>query len=99
MLKLNFEKKKVKFNRDSQKKGAINRDSQKKDEIKAFKLPVNAKIKSQPLASLTSFLTSTGQIQSRYLTELTLKQQRHLSKVIKKARNQKLLPFIRDVEE
>ncbi|CAM9098799.1 unnamed protein product [Choristocarpus tenellus] len=42
---------------------------------------------------LLSFLTEQGKIKSRYLTHLTLKQQRQLSKSIKRARMINLLPF------
>ncbi|CAM9111455.1 unnamed protein product [Chrysoparadoxa australica] len=48
---------------------------------------------------LRSFLTDQGKIMPRRSTNLTLKQQRQLSKSVKRARIINLLPFVTRDEE
>lgn len=45
---------------------------------------------------LNSFLTQQGKIMGRRSTKLTLKQQRQLSKAVKRARILSLLPYVKD---
>nr|YP_010444286.1 ribosomal protein S18 [Fibrocapsa japonica]UTE95173.1 ribosomal protein S18 [Fibrocapsa japonica] len=51
-------------------------------------------IKYKNIELLRSFLNDQGKIMPRRSTRLTLKQQRQLSKAVKRARMLKLLPYI-----
>nr|WAM64047.1 30S ribosomal protein S18 [Ishige okamurae] len=48
---------------------------------------------------LLSCLTEQGKIKPRKITEFTLKQQRQLSKAVKRARILSLLPFVTVTEK
>nr|YP_011007444.1 30S ribosomal protein S18 [Sporochnus bolleanus]WAM64873.1 30S ribosomal protein S18 [Sporochnus bolleanus] len=63
-----------------------------------FKLKPNEVIDYKQVDILLSFSTENGKIKSRRSTNLTLKQQRQLSKSIKRARYLRLLPFVTSVE-
>nr|YP_011006030.1 30S ribosomal protein S18 [Dictyoneurum californicum]WAM63034.1 30S ribosomal protein S18 [Dictyoneurum californicum] len=63
-----------------------------------FKLKANETIDYKQVDILLSFSTEHGKIKSRRSTNLTLKQQRQLSKAIKRARYLHLLPFVTSVE-
>lgn len=63
-----------------------------------FKLKPNETIDYKQVDILLSFSTEHGKIKSRRSTNLTLKQQRQLSKAIKRARYLNLLPFVTSVE-
>ena len=69
-----------------------------KTKRKTFKLKPNETIDYKQVDILLSFLTEHGKIKSRRSTNLTLKQQRQLSKSIKRARFLNLLPFVTSVE-
>lgn len=69
-----------------------------KTKRKIFKLKPNETIDYKQVDILLSFLTEHGKIKSRRSTNLTLKQQRQLSKSIKRARFLHLLPFVTCVE-
>ncbi|CAM9092978.1 unnamed protein product [Discosporangium mesarthrocarpum] len=56
------------------------------------------KIEYKQIDILLSFLTEQGKIKSRYLTHLTLKQQRQLARAVKRARLLNLLPFSKSNE-
>ena len=43
---------------------------------------------------LKTFINEQGQILPRYMTKLTVKQQRELAKAVKRARILNLLPFV-----
>ena len=64
-----------------------------------YKLKPNEKIDYKQVDILLSFLTEHGKIKSRRSTELTLKQQRQLSRAIKTARSLNLLPFVTSLED
>nr|YP_010485212.1 ribosomal protein S18 [Sargassum fulvellum]UVW81006.1 ribosomal protein S18 [Sargassum fulvellum] len=64
-----------------------------------YKLKPNEKIDYKQVDILVSFLTEHGKIKSRRSTELTLKQQRQLSRAIKTARSLNLLPFVTSLED
>jgi len=63
-----------------------------------FKLKPSETIDYKQVDILLSFSTEHGKIKSRRSTNLTLKQQRQLSKSIKRARYLRLLPFVISVE-
>ena len=63
-----------------------------------FKLKPNETIDYKQIDILLSFLTEHGKIKSRRSTNLTLKQQRQLSRAVKRARFLYLLPFVTTVE-
>ncbi|CAL8412657.1 unnamed protein product [Sargassum natans] len=64
-----------------------------------YKLKPNEKIDYKQVDILVSFLTEHGKIKSRRSTELTLKQQRQLSRAVKTARSLNLLPFVTSLED
>nr|QXI87385.1 ribosomal protein S18 [Sargassum phyllocystum]QXI87802.1 ribosomal protein S18 [Sargassum mcclurei] len=64
-----------------------------------YKLKPNEKIDYKQVDILVSFLTEHGKIKSRRSTELTIKQQRQLSRAIKTARSLNLLPFVTSLED
>nr|YP_009243737.1 ribsomal protein S18 [Sargassum horneri]AKO62508.1 ribsomal protein S18 [Sargassum horneri]QJC59382.1 ribosomal protein S18 [Sargassum horneri]QNU09355.1 ribosomal protein S18 [Sargassum horneri]QNU09493.1 ribosomal protein S18 [Sargassum horneri]UVW81145.1 30S ribosomal protein S18 [Sargassum horneri] len=64
-----------------------------------YKLKPNEKIDYKQVDILVSFLTEHGKIKSRRSTELTLQQQRQLSRAIKTARSLNLLPFVTSLED
>nr|QNO36030.1 ribsomal protein S18 [Sargassum hemiphyllum var. chinense]QPZ94203.1 ribosomal protein S18 [Sargassum hemiphyllum var. chinense] len=64
-----------------------------------YKLKPNEKIDYKQVDILVSFLTEHGKIKSRRSTELTLKQQRQLSRAIKTARSLNLLPFVTSLDD
>jgi small subunit ribosomal protein S18 len=55
---------------------------------------LNTKINYKDVNLLKNFLTEYGQILSRRLTKLTVKQQKELKTSIKRARNLNLLTFV-----
>lgn len=65
-----------------------------KNKRQTFKLKSKDKIDYKQVDILLSFLTEHGKIRSRRSTNLTLKQQRQLSKSIKRARYLRLLPLV-----
>ncbi|CAN0219460.1 unnamed protein product, partial [Ectocarpus sp. 4 AP-2014] len=70
----------------------------KKTRRQPFKLKPTATIDYKQVDILLAFSTEHGKIKSRRSTNLTLKQQRQLSKAIKRARYLHLLPFVTSVE-
>ena len=74
------------------------KDNKKKIRRQPFKLKPTATIDYKQVDILLAFSTEHGKIKSRRLTKLTLKQQRQLSKSIKRARYLHLLPFVTSVE-
>nr|WRW10656.1 30S ribosomal protein S18 [Ascoseira mirabilis] len=66
----------------------------KKDKPKFIRLNSNQTISYKQIDLLVLFLTENGKIKPRYLTSLTLKQQRQLSKSVKRARFLNLLSFV-----
>nr|QXI87941.1 ribosomal protein S18 [Sargassum henslowianum] len=64
-----------------------------------YKLKPNEKIDYKQVDILVSFLTEHGKIKSRRSTELTIKQQRQLSRAVKTARSLNLLPFVTSLED
>ena len=69
-----------------------------KTKRQVFKLKPNETIDYKQVDVLLSFLTEHGKIKSRRSTRLTLKQQRQLSRSVKRARFLDLLPFVTCVE-
>nr|YP_011005059.1 30S ribosomal protein S18 [Analipus japonicus]WAM61922.1 30S ribosomal protein S18 [Analipus japonicus] len=69
-----------------------------KNKRQVFKLKPNETIDYKQVDILLSFLTEHGKIKSRRTTNLTLKQQRQLSRAVKRARFLDLLPFVTCVE-
>nr|QWK41834.1 ribosomal protein S18 [Protohalopteris sp.] len=65
-----------------------------KNKRQTFKLKSKDTIDYKQVDILLSFLTDYGKIRSRRSTNLTLKQQRQLSKSIKRARYLRLLPLV-----
>lgn len=65
-----------------------------KNKRQTFKLKSKDTIDYKQVDILISFLTDYGKIRSRRSTNLTLKQQRQLSKSIKRARYLRLLPLV-----
>nr|YP_011007297.1 30S ribosomal protein S18 [Scytothamnus australis]WAM64726.1 30S ribosomal protein S18 [Scytothamnus australis] len=76
----------------------VKKTKSEKSKREAFKLQPNAKIDYKQVDILLAFSTEHGKIKSRRATNLTLKQQRQLSKAIKRARYLRLLPFVTVVE-
>nr|YP_010922910.1 ribosomal protein S18 [Colpomenia sinuosa]WJZ45226.1 ribosomal protein S18 [Colpomenia sinuosa] len=74
------------------------KDTKKKVRRQPFKLKPTATIDYKQVDILLAFSTEHGKIKSRRSTNLTLKQQRQLSKSIKRARYLHLLPFVTSVE-
>lgn len=74
------------------------KDNKKKVRRQPFKLKPTATIDYKQVDILLAFCTEHGKIKSRRSTNLTLKQQRQLSKSIKRARYLHLLPFVTSVE-
>lgn len=74
------------------------KDNKKKVRRQPFKLKPTATIDYKQVDILLAFSTEHGKIKSRRSTNLTLKQQRQLSKSIKRARYLHLLPFVTSVE-
>nr|YP_005090073.1 30S ribosomal protein S18 [Fucus vesiculosus]AVZ00593.1 30S ribosomal protein S18 [Fucus spiralis]CAX12453.1 30S ribosomal protein S18 [Fucus vesiculosus] len=64
-----------------------------------YKIKSNERIDYKQVDILLSFLTEHGKIKPRRSTNLTLKQQRQLSKAIKTARSLNLLPFVTSLED
>jgi small subunit ribosomal protein S18 len=58
--------------------------------------PINLdqKINYKDINLLRTFINENGQILPRYMTKLTVKQQRELAKAVKRARILNLLPFV-----
>jgi len=65
-----------------------------KNKPQTFKLKPNDKIDYKQVNLLKSFLTEYGKIRSRRSTKLTLRQQRQLSKAIKRARYIGVIPLV-----
>ena len=57
-------------------------------------IKLDQKINYKDINLLKTFLSENGQILPRYMTNLTVKQQRELAKAIKRARILNLLPFV-----
>ena len=57
-------------------------------------LSVDQEISYKDINLLKTFLSDHGKILPRYSTNLTIKQQRQLSKAVKRARILNLLPFV-----
>lgn len=74
------------------------KENKKKVRRQPFKLKPTATIDYKQVDILLAFSTEHGKIKSRRSTNLTLKQQRQLSKSIKRARYLHLLPFVTSVE-
>lgn len=85
-------------NRESLKDKVRIKDNKKKTRRQPFKLKPTATIDYKQVDILLAFSTEHGKIKSRRSTNLTLKQQRQLSKAIKRARYLHLLPFVTSVE-
>ena len=85
-------------NRENFKDKARLKDNKKKTRRQPFKLKPTATIDYKQVDILLAFSTEHGKIKSRRSTNLTLKQQRQLSKAIKRARYLHLLPFVTSVE-
>lgn len=85
-------------NRDEFKEKGRLKDNKKKVRRQPFKLKPTATIDYKQVDILLAFSTEHGKIKSRRSTNLTLKQQRQLSKAIKRARYLHLLPFVTSVE-
>ncbi|CAN0322164.1 unnamed protein product [Ascophyllum nodosum] len=64
-----------------------------------YKIKSNERIDYKQVDILLSFLTEHGKIKPRRSTNLTLKQQRQLSKAVKTARSLNLLPFVTSLED
>ena len=84
--------------RESFKEKSRLKDNKKKVRRQPFKLKPTATIDYKQVDVLLAFSTEHGKIKSRRSTNLTLKQQRQLSKAIKRARYLHLLPFVTSVE-
>ena len=80
------------------KTNSTTKDTKKKVRRQPFKLKPTATIDYKQVDILLAFSTEHGKIKSRRSTNLTLKQQRQLSKSIKRARFLHLLPFVTSVE-
>ena len=78
--------------------GERNKENKKKVRRQPFKLKPTATIDYKQVDILLAFSTEHGKIKPRRTTNLTLKQQRQLSKAIKRARYLHLLPFVTSVE-
>lgn len=65
-----------------------------KNKSQTFKLKPTDKIDYKQVNLLKSFLTEYGKIRSRRSTKLTLRQQRQLSKAIKRARYIRVIPLV-----
>nr|YP_011007025.1 30S ribosomal protein S18 [Phaeostrophion irregulare]WAM64312.1 30S ribosomal protein S18 [Phaeostrophion irregulare] len=65
-----------------------------KNKRQTFKLKPTDTIDYKQVDILLSFLTEHGKIRGRRSTRLTIKQQRQLSKSIKRARYLRLLPLV-----
>lgn len=74
------------------------KDNKKKVRRQPFKLKPTATIDYKQVDVLLAFSTEHGKIKPRRATNLTLKQQRQLSKAVKRARYLHLLPFVTSVE-
>jgi len=57
-------------------------------------LKLDQKINYKDVNLLKTFLNENGKILPRYMTNLTVKQQRGLAKAVKQARILNLLPFV-----
>ena len=57
-------------------------------------IALDQKINYKDINLLKTFLNENGKILPRYMTNLTVKQQRELAKAIKRARILNLLPFV-----
>jgi small subunit ribosomal protein S18 len=57
-------------------------------------ISLDQKINYKDINLLKTFINDQGQILPRYMTKLTVKQQRELAKAIKRARILNLLPFV-----
>ena len=57
-------------------------------------LSLDQEISYKDINLLKTFLSDHGKILPRYSTNLTIKQQRQLSKAVKRARILNLLPFV-----
>ena len=85
-------------NQDKLKDKVRIKENKKKAQRQPFKLKPTATIDYKQVDILLAFTTEHGKIKSRRSTNLTLKQQRQLSKSIKRARYLHLLPFVTSVE-
>jgi len=57
-------------------------------------IKLDQKINYKDINLLKTFLNENGKILPRYMTNLTVKQQRELAKAVKRARILNLLPFV-----
>jgi small subunit ribosomal protein S18 len=57
-------------------------------------IKLDQKINYKDINLLKTFINEHGKILPRYMTNLTVKQQRELAKAIKRARILNLLPFV-----
>lgn len=85
-------------NKEKLKEKTKTKENKKKARRQPFKLKPTATIDYKQVDILLAFSTEHGKIKSRRSTNLTLKQQRQLSKSIKRARYLHLLPFVTSVE-
>lgn len=69
-----------------------------KNKRKIFKLKPKDTIDYKQVDILISFLTEHGKIRGRRSTNLTLRQQRQLSKSVKRARYVRLIPLVLSLE-
>ena len=74
-------------------------DTNTKKKHRFFRLKPEETIDYKQVDVLLSFLTEHGKIKPRRVTRLTLKQQRQLSRAVKRARFLDLLPFVTCVEK
>lgn len=93
-----MENRSIEKNKDNLKDKNRTKDNKKKVRRQPFKLKPTATIDYKQVDILLAFSTEHGKIKSRRSTNLTLKQQRQLSKSIKRARYLHLLPFVTSVE-
>jgi small subunit ribosomal protein S18 len=70
----------------------VSYNSKNKKRVSPIKL--DQKINYKDINLLKTFLNENGKILPRYLTNLTVKQQRELAKAVKRGRILNLLPFV-----
>lgn len=93
-----MENRSIEKNKENFKDKNRAKENKKKVRRQPFKLKPTATIDYKQVDILLAFSTEHGKIKSRRSTNLTLKQQRQLSKSIKRARYLHLLPFVTSVE-
>ena len=86
------------MNKNKSPKESNKNSKEKKKKRKKVVLKPNDVLDYHQVDVLLSFMTEQNKIKPRRLTHLTLKQQRQLSKAVKRARLLTLIPYVKTIE-